>query len=403
MGAARIRGCLLGECISTYSSIVPLKITSRLDRDSALIICLCARICLIPLLLVHMVLAIWSFPQLLLSTSYLSDQSSHTFAMYSRHILFIFVYLSFALASVLPSDSVLQLLSNSSLSVTGPSNHTLNAWPPRLPWTMRLSGDLSIDVTWYGEYAPRSRWNAIKKALEGMIRQIDEEQGGPDENIGQFSYMGKSTRVNFFSDTAYLPPFEYDPHISRRDAVKVLKTTTDLFFVYKDNPREFRAQIDIQRQRRVDMLIVWDHETPWAWPERLPFIINLPPFRNREWCMALEWYGRGVDPPLANEVREALGWFIHDFTREGPQTGTISKESYYHAFVKLHFDKLRPEGVTRVDMVQIVKKIRELLFTPHNWGPREFVTTLYDLHGGHLVEIALSFMPPPQQGAHVDG
>lgn len=143
--------------------------------------------------------------------------------------------------------------------------------------------------------------------------------------------------------------------------------------------------------------ITWDGATPDAWPKHLPFNLKIP-FGTQAWYIILEGYGRGVDLTLGNEVREALGWFIHGLTTEGPQTGIISKQSYYHAFVKLQIGGRRPgdskAGVTRGEMVELVKGVRAIFFTPHNWGPREFVGQFFG-PGTPLVGMTLSFIDPP--------
>lgn len=204
----------------------------------------------------------------------------------------------------------------------------------------------------------------------------------------------RATSLGFGHD-----PMPHSParsYLSRRDAVKVIHTTRDLFFVYKDNPREFRALINIRRSHRVDMEVLSRLKSLDAWPERLPAILPLPT-QSQWWLLEIQSYGRGFGPSLENEVRESLGWFIHELTTEGSQTGEISKQSYYHAFVKLQFKSNRPgdpkAGMTRGVMVELLKEIRAICFTPHNWGPREFVGTFFT--DTPLVEETLSFMDPP--------
>jgi len=206
---------------------------------------LCARFCLTPPHQVHVTSAPLLFSNFNTQLQAPFDQPSHTTAMYSGYVLLSLAYSSTCLASILPPDSVLQVPSHTLFSATGSRNHTLNAWPAHLPWRMRLSEDLSIDVVGYGEYAPRSRWNAIHDALDTIIRQINEEQGAPDKDIDQFSYIAYFTGVLFMVKDSPDFPFGGDLHLSRRNAVKVLETTKDLFFIYRDDPREFGAQINI--------------------------------------------------------------------------------------------------------------------------------------------------------------
>lgn len=131
----------------------------------------------------------------------------------------------------------------------------------------------------------------------------------------------------------------------------------------------------VRRQYRARMTIGWESTTA-AWPEDRPNAVV-----NVRWDMALdvltEEYGRDVDPPLANEVRKALDWFIYELEDEGPDWALINKESYYHAFVKL---KVEPPGegprfsrrMTRRNLMMVVNGIKETFFEPRNWAPREF-------------------------------
>lgn len=52
-----------------------------------------------------------------------------------------------------------------------------------------------MKAIWYGEYAPRRWLNVIREDFVGMTHEIDEEQGGPGDTIGQISYQGYFTRV----------------------------------------------------------------------------------------------------------------------------------------------------------------------------------------------------------------
>jgi len=235
---------------------------------------------------------------------------------------------------------------------------------------MRLSDELSMDVIWYGQYACRAQWEAILKGLEATILQINGEQGDPDENVDQLSYAHLFTQITFFDEEKPGFPSMQDAHISRRDAIKASKTIKDLFFVYKDGPRKFLARLNIRGQSQVYLNIGWKWESPDAWPKRLPAELTIPIW-DQHWDLLIQRYGRGADPPLTNDFREALGWSIHNLTTEGPQTGGVSKQSYNHAFVKLHLDELRPEGLTRADMIQSLKGIKKLIFAPYIFGSQE--------------------------------
>lgn len=90
-----------------------------------------------------------------------------------------------------------------------------------------------------------------------------------------------------------------------------------------------------------------------------------------------ERYGRDIDsndPRLANEARDALGWFIEDIKNERAESELTNGKTLYHAFVKLDIQprNAATSQMTREDMISVVNGILTLFFQPRNYGPREF-------------------------------
>ena len=212
--------------------------------------------------------------------------------MYSSLFLLGFVYLYVSLAHSLSSNlSALALPSSQETPLNG---SRLGAWPERVPWTMRLGEGLTMEVFDYGDYAARYEWSGVREGLENIARQINSEQGSIDDHISQNNYEYNIVILRFFGNP---------PRISKRNALRVLKTIKDLFFVYKDNPRAFVATIGIQGlEIPQNMVLLWNNE-PSSWPP-LPFTIALQAIQTQPitWFMTFIECGREIGKSLGSEV-----------------------------------------------------------------------------------------------------
>ncbi|KAI4190244.1 MAG: hypothetical protein L6R41_000914 [Letrouitia leprolyta] len=235
---------------------------------------------------------------------------------------------------------------------------------------MSLGGDLSIDVNRYWEYAPRAKWDSIRESLVLLEERIHDSPSWSDY---QSTYNSGYVSVSFWKNHIASP----DLKLSANDAAKVVATTRDLFFVYKDNPRQFLAEIMLRREINMFYVVRW-RPTVSAWPERLPFLFDS--LRNPKLNIYL--YGRDIKPSLVRQVRDSLRRLSNTINAEGPPTGFINQDTYSHEQVKLIVQgpsmtldgKLR---ITRRDMINVVDNAYEL-YTDN--GPREFAAQIFGPH-----------------------
>lgn len=228
-----------------------------------------------------------------------------------------------------------------------------------------------MDVIRYGQYFPRNHWDKVRAGLFGAIRDIENMEGGPDTLLHHPSFLNSFIFLVFYGPGS--------APIGKWEALKVVQTIKGIFFVYRYNPREITVVIKMRRlPNPVQMTLHWMSELPKHWEDHLPWTIDigsrgLPRIRKRQ--LTFYEYGKYTDDPsLANVVREALGWFITDFTNEGRPSELINEEAYYHAFVKLYIQSTIPgePKITRAEMIDVVDSIRTLCSTISNNNPREF-------------------------------
>lgn len=105
-----------------------------------------------------------------------------TVIMYSNKLVLVLAVLKSSLALIPPSDSILLHPRPTNVFIPAPheSHHTLNGWLEKLPWILRIEGDLSLEFTAYGENLDRSLDDEVREALDWMIMDISTE-GSPTE------------------------------------------------------------------------------------------------------------------------------------------------------------------------------------------------------------------------------
>ena len=284
--------------------------------------------------------------------------------MHSQILRFcILLSFSASLASVLlPNFTTTTRPSNNIHRGAAPDNITLGAWPPHLPWTMPLGGDLSMDVFRYGEYAPSTQWNSIRASLDLLKNRIRDF---PSWTGYLETYSSGFVSVSFWSY------HHLDRTLSATDAATLITTTKNLFFAYNDHPRAFSAEITLRQRPSMFYNLQWRPKAA-AWPERLPFI----PHRTQKPDIYIYLYGRDAEPSMVNQVRDSLRWIINAVDAEGPRSEFINRNSYSHNSVKLI---LQGPGsgsrmhVKRQDLIVVVDAIYELYVDN---GPREFAAQL---------------------------
>lgn len=233
---------------------------------------------------------------------------------------------------------------------------------------MSLGGDLSMDLDRYGEYAPTARWESIRESLIHLEDRINISPSWSDyHSIYNSGYVSLSFWRSFST-----PEFA----LSATDAAKVVKTTRDLFFVFKDNPRAFAAEIKLRQRSSMYYIVRWRPDLS-AWPERLPFNFEGP----RDPDLEIYLYGRDAEQEIVDQIYDSLRWFVNALHAEGPPTGFINEDSYSYNSVKLliraHRTAAGKSHITRRDMITVVDAAYELY---KDNGPREFAAQLLGLH-----------------------
>lgn len=155
-------------------------------------------------------------------------------------------------ASVLrvPSDSILRLPSNSSLlqqpskpfhHATSSSSPSLHAWPTNLPWTIPASGGLFLEFVLYTlPEIDAQMLPTIRTDLSTILHKINSLPINPNQYIDGRSFDGLYITLRFFAyDTTDMDDF----WVSKRDAMNVVKTIIELFFVKREVPRQFIAAV----------------------------------------------------------------------------------------------------------------------------------------------------------------
>ncbi|KAI4169132.1 MAG: hypothetical protein LQ346_008995 [Caloplaca aetnensis] len=308
----------------------------------------------------------------------------------------VLINIGLSFAAIPPSNAVLELPSNR-------DNNALNAWPP-LPWEIQIPGDgelprqpdLTMEVVWYGRDLPRERWDKVGQVFNYIVYRLGYQHSYFHPRLALARYWNPYFFLQFQGHST--TPGDLAISITSNDAQRIIRATKEHFFGYGDSPREWKALIKVDGQYRVRMTVNWEFISA-AWPEGLENAV-VDVHGDMALDVLTEEYGRGVDPPLMNEVREALDWFIRELEGEGPQWGLINKESYYHAFLKLNVTP-PDEGprfgkrMMRGHLVDVVTGIKGLFFEPRNWAPREFTADV--LHTGwmnNLGRVNISFMGP---------
>ena len=282
-----------------------------------------------------------------------------------------YILLTLACTSIALSRALVNSTSDNSFATTLSSNQTLNAWPPSLPWTMNLGDGLSMEVFWYGQDAPLSRWTEIAKNLDETLRDIDNKPGDPERIFGPLA-------------------FEYDHHflmyffgsIRKWEASRVVQAIRDLYFVSQDHPRELEFLLQTQNPpRRFYCRLVWSPVDPSRrshWPASLPWNLRVPfeypPSTPYQLFLQFYHYAKTPITPSDRTLRDSLDGLIVELNQEGPRDGIVSKGSYAHTILEVRVQKSLESGrveITRAEMLSIVETMRELYLTPYHWDLTE--------------------------------
>lgn len=252
---------------------------------------------------------------LLIYRIYSQIQWSHIAVMDLKCILLLLACTSFGLVLV-------NSTSGNSLATTLSSNQSLNAWPPSLPWTKNLADGLSMDVFWYGQDAPPSRWVEIAQNLDEILHDIDNRPGDGDRMFGTLAFeYARHFEMYFFGS------------IRKWEAARVVQAIRDFYFVAQDHPRELEFQLQTQNPpRRLYCRLVWSPVDPSRrndWPVSLPWSLRVPfdypPSMQYQLFLQFYHYGKTAITASDRTLRDSLDGIIAEVNQGGPRDGIVSK------------------------------------------------------------------------------
>lgn len=297
-----------------------------------------------------------------------APKQAHPFPMYSRYMFGSFVRFSFYIASALTFNSVTGQVSNDSLAIVA-SNHTLRPWPTRVPWTMTISKEsgLSMEVYRYGSYADRDSRNPFSDGLDAIRSRIQSSPGW-SASRGQ-RYYHAPLSVQFEA----LHPLR-EPGLSASDAAKVLETTKDLFFIYRDNPREFDAVIKLHGQPVMELILDWTlsaMDFPMDLPWERPVHTSDKGGSSSVWRMQVYMYGRFLASALKGAINFSLKICQTDIiSEEGSLKKNISHNWYKHGFVNVSFESVSSDTTE----IPISRKEASLIIGTVQWWYFQYST-----------------------------
>ncbi|KAL8865121.1 MAG: hypothetical protein Q9174_007058 [Haloplaca sp. 1 TL-2023] len=135
------------------------------------------------------------------------------------------------------------------------------------------------------------------------------------------------------------------------------------------------------------MQIRWLRDAPSRWPEAaaLPFFARGSSPGGLLFSQTF-WYGRDIDRALDSLVEAALDSFRAQLMGQGDPTDRPEKTTYHDPddFMTLRIIGFR-EGfsvmISVYEFVTFLDSVRELFFSPHDWGAKEFAADLISDRG----------------------
>ncbi|KAI4183470.1 MAG: hypothetical protein LQ346_006326 [Caloplaca aetnensis] len=182
--------------------------------------------------------------------------------MHPNRLSSILLLSSLSLAYVLPFNSNNALLPRpnkslpNSISPLHAPTHTLNGWPDRVPWTLRITPDLELDILGQGaKIAPTPKnIKDIREAFDWIAFQIDQEGDNPEGYITHTSYSYHP--VQLVMDTG--PTVKSSPvPVSRRDMAKVVNAIKGIFFTYNYGPRVLFGEVRVRKELKANILLTF--------------------------------------------------------------------------------------------------------------------------------------------------
>ncbi|KAL8922303.1 MAG: hypothetical protein Q9208_005273 [Pyrenodesmia sp. 3 TL-2023] len=251
------------------------------------------------------------------------------------------------------------------------------------------SDELSITIEHYGRFAPEARWIGIREALNDFERRFAED--GEDYWV----HLGLDSEFVLCSGVVSLRIFDVRTSaLLPKECPRILKTINDLFFVFRDNPREIKFSIHRNRILMGSFNMEWK-DAPALWPQLLPWKIDPPAFPNSEMFVFL--YGRDYVYKARNFDRR----FDFDFSEAAgkvPDVVPKSGTSVTSGMVRVDIEPLSNTEllIPAVYLRHILSSIHSHTITAMNLRPRDFgVYVKLAQYPGVKVLITVMFREPP--------
>ena len=257
-------------------------------------------------------------------------------------------------------------------------------------------GDLTIVFTWYGRFAPETKWRKIREELNDFRRRLlyNDAIRFPPRSDPYFDASDEVAILIFPEST----PSSLPDYLSGNEVAKALSTISGLFFDPREKPRELWVDIMKPHVEPTSLGIHW-LKIPAPWPQ-VPFSTDVEPIAGGypDLVMEVYIYARGFEPNdsfLKRVSLDTLAIYMEVKKENDGSRKPISKTAYISGIAKLTIDPPPQAGqvlITALDTLRIVHRMRELIFG-YIRGPREFGTYIRNQRGQALAKVFLLIDP----------
>ncbi|KAL9036784.1 MAG: hypothetical protein Q9180_004097 [Flavoplaca navasiana] len=258
---------------------------------------------------------------------------------------------------------------------------------------MDITKEVSITMRQYGRFANPSGWKDIEEALNDFEQRFADTERPTD-------LPAYHTRDTFSSGEVTLDIISqhFGPQLlSGMEMARIIKTINNLFFVYKDKPREFVIAIHKNRVYLHELTIHWASQRN-PWPQHLPWTWNID-----DLAMVIFLYGRDFPPSRFFDIRffAALDVIADKLVKEiDAETQPPRKPSYSFDILNLEIEPPPNDSDVRLtahSVGSIVHRIRSQLIRRSGlaYGPREFGGLIKD-ETRQLAKIFLTVHDPEE-------
>ncbi|KAI4268421.1 MAG: hypothetical protein L6R38_007849 [Xanthoria sp. 2 TBL-2021] len=156
------------------------------------------------------------------------------------------------------------------------------------------SDELFCTITSYGHFAEEAQWNGIRQAFEDLERRlsaIGDSWGDLGRHIThRLQFRSGIVGLLFVN----LKPRHKSENLLPKECPRILKTINDIFFVFKDKPREIRFHVDRNWVNLAVFSLTFTRPSN-RWPQDVPWQIETP---DSDPSMMVILYGRDFDQSI---------------------------------------------------------------------------------------------------------